>query len=93
MHEHWLNFLPAPLYRLALFLGDIGGMALFAMMMLTVVDIVGRIICDLPSGFAKLSDLRDAPTLVFGSVQSGHAPNATTTACRMSSVSGPSCSQ
>ena len=42
MHEHWLNFLPAPLYRLALFLGDIGGMALFAMMMLTVVDIVGR---------------------------------------------------
>ncbi|MCB1015692.1 MAG: amidohydrolase [Acidimicrobiales bacterium] len=40
-----------------------------------LVDIVGRIICDLPSGFAKLSDLRDAPTLVFGSVQSGHAPN------------------
>jgi len=40
-----------------------------------LVHIAGRIICDLPAGFAKLSDLRDAPTLVFGSVQSGHAAN------------------
>lgn len=40
-----------------------------------LVHIAGRIICDLPAGFSKLSDLRDAPTLVFGSVQSGHAAN------------------
>lgn len=40
-----------------------------------LIHIAGRIIGDLPAGFAKLSDLRDAPTLVFGSVQSGHAAN------------------
>lgn len=40
-----------------------------------LVHIAGRIICDLPAGFTKLTDLRDAPTLVFGMVQSGHAPN------------------
>lgn len=40
-----------------------------------LVHIAGRIICDLPAGFAKLTDLRDAPTLVFGMVQSGHAAN------------------
>ncbi len=42
MNEHWLNFIPARLFRLVLFLGDIGGVALFAMMMLTVVDILAR---------------------------------------------------
>ncbi|MBL8779036.1 MAG: amidohydrolase [Acidimicrobiales bacterium] len=40
-----------------------------------LVHIAGRIICDLPAGFSKLSDLRDAPTLVFGAVQAGHAAN------------------
>ncbi len=40
-----------------------------------LVHIAGRIICDLPAGFTKLTDMRDAPTLVFGMAQSGHAPN------------------
>jgi TRAP-type C4-dicarboxylate transport system permease small subunit len=42
MKEDWLNFIPGWLFRAAQFLGDVGAIALFAMMMLTIVDIVGR---------------------------------------------------
>ena len=40
-----------------------------------LVHVAARIITDLPAGLAKLTDARDGATLVFGSVQSGHAPN------------------
>jgi amidohydrolase len=40
-----------------------------------IVHVAARIITDLPAGLAKLTDARDGASLVFGSVQSGHAPN------------------
>jgi amidohydrolase len=40
-----------------------------------LVHVVGRLITDLPAGLAKLTDSRDAVTLVFGRVEAGHAPN------------------
>jgi TRAP-type C4-dicarboxylate transport system permease small subunit len=42
MNETWLNFLPNWMTRPLHFLGDVGGAALFATMLLTVIDIVAR---------------------------------------------------
>ncbi|MET0666765.1 MAG: amidohydrolase [Acidimicrobiales bacterium] len=40
-----------------------------------LVHIAGRLITDLPAGLTKLTDSRDAVTMVFGQVHAGHAPN------------------
>jgi amidohydrolase len=40
-----------------------------------LVHIVGRLITELPAGLTKLTDSRDAVTMVFGEVHAGHAPN------------------
>lgn len=40
-----------------------------------LVHVLGRLITDLPAGLAKLTDSRDAITLVFGRVEAGHAAN------------------
>ena len=40
-----------------------------------LVGLTGKVITDLPPGLARLTDVRDGATLVFGSVQSGTAAN------------------
>jgi amidohydrolase len=40
-----------------------------------LVHILGRLITDLPDGLLKLTDSRDAVTMVFGRVEAGHVPN------------------
>jgi amidohydrolase len=40
-----------------------------------LVHILGRLITGLPSGLDRLTDSRDAVTMVFGRVDAGHAPN------------------
>ena len=40
-----------------------------------LVFILGRLITDLPTALAKLTDARDALTMVFGRVEAGHAAN------------------
>lgn len=40
-----------------------------------LVHVVGRLITDLPAGLDRLTDSRDAVTMVFGQVAAGHAPN------------------
>jgi len=40
-----------------------------------LIHVVGRLITDLPAGLAKLTDSRDAVTMVFGRVEAGHAAN------------------
>jgi amidohydrolase len=40
-----------------------------------LVHILGRLITDLPDGLLKLTDSRDAVTMVFGRVDAGHVPN------------------
>lgn len=40
-----------------------------------LVHVLGRLITGLPAGLAKLTDSRDAVTMVFGQVEAGHAPN------------------
>lgn len=40
-----------------------------------LIHVIGRLVTDLPAGLAKLTDSRDAVTMVFGRVEAGHAPN------------------
>ncbi len=40
-----------------------------------LVHIAGRLITELPAGLDRLTDSRDAVTMVFGMVEAGHAPN------------------
>lgn len=42
MKEDWLKFLPRPLFLIARAAGDIGGVALVGMMLITVADVFGR---------------------------------------------------
>jgi len=48
-----------------------------------LVHVVGRLITDLPAGLTKLTDSRDAVTMVFGQVHAGHAPNVIPTSARL----------
>jgi len=40
-----------------------------------LVHVLGKLITDLPAGLARLTDSRDAVTMVFGQVHAGHAAN------------------
>jgi amidohydrolase len=40
-----------------------------------LVHLAGRLITEVPAGLTKLTDSRDAVTMVFGQVHAGHAPN------------------
>lgn len=40
-----------------------------------LLHVVGRLLTDLPAGLGRLTDSRDAVTMVFGQVEGGHAPN------------------
>jgi amidohydrolase len=48
-----------------------------------LVHIAGRLITDLPAGLTKLTDSRDAVTMVFGRVHAGHAPNVIPTSAEL----------
>lgn len=48
-----------------------------------LVHIAGRLITDLPAGLTKLTDSRDAVTMVFGQVHAGHAPNVIPTSAEL----------
>jgi amidohydrolase len=48
-----------------------------------LIHIVGRLITELPAGLAKLTDTRDAMTVVFGRVEAGHAANVIPTHARL----------
>ncbi len=49
-----------------------------------LVHVAGRLITDLPAGLTKLTDSRDAVTMVFGQVHAGHAPNVIPTSAELS---------
>jgi amidohydrolase len=40
-----------------------------------LIHVLGRLITELPAGLDRLTDSRDAVTMVFGHVEAGHAPN------------------
>jgi amidohydrolase len=40
-----------------------------------LVSVAGRVITEVPAGLNRLTDSRDGATLVFGSVEAGHAAN------------------
>ena len=48
-----------------------------------LIHVIGKLITDLPAGLAKLTDSRDALTLVFGQVHAGNAPNVIPTSARL----------
>ena len=48
-----------------------------------LIHVVGRLITDLPAGLSKLTDSRDAVTMVFGQVHAGNAPNVIPTSARL----------
>jgi amidohydrolase len=48
-----------------------------------LVHVAGRLITDLPAGLTKLTDSRDAVTMVFGQVHAGHAPNVIPTSAEL----------
>ncbi|CAN5508076.1 M20 family metallopeptidase [soil metagenome] len=48
-----------------------------------LVHVAARVVNDLPAGLARLTDVRDRTSLVFGAVNAGHAPNVIPTTAVM----------